>query len=367
MKKKILFVEAGLGGGSVNRLQILLRNWPAADIPFDLFTFFNAKKAAQLLQLSNIGRNLSFSLPEDSNVDILKKIFGVPVITGHGMRYFLRAIKFILGGRYNVMYINNTPRSHLPLLLAAKFFRMKIICHLRDTIRFTRAERLLLGVPQKYAVLSHAAKEHYVREGLPVDRLEVVYDSIDLSHFSQPADVENSKTAVVVGSLSRRKGQDNCLRALQKVLAKQPDARLIMIGEGEVRNELEKLASDLGVEHSVSMPGHCENVHEQLRSVGFGILSSRREGFPNSVMEYMAAGLPVLVSDLPGIRELVEDDVSGFIHPIDGVSSLAEHWIKLLESSEMRERMGKRGRELIQAEEFTPHHELRKILDIVKE
>lgn len=367
INRKVLFLESGLAGGSVNRLLNLLKKWPYSEVPYEIFTFYNKKKAAQLLNMQKRCCSGSFALPVGKIQDILKNVGPFYFPTWFSVRYFYRSLVFILCRKYGVIYLNNTPRSHLPVLLVASLFQKKIICHLRDTICFTRAERFFLSTVKKYIVLSYSAKEHYISEGIAGDDIEVVYDSIDLSRFNYPADVGSCKIAVVIGTLCYRKGQDNCLRSFKMVLEHQPEAQLVFIGDGEDRERLKQLSSELGVESAVTFLGHREDIEQQLSLAGIGILSSRREGFPNSVMEYMAAGLPVLVSELPGIRELVEHGVSGLIHGTDDVSLLAEHWLELLGSAEKRKRMGEKGREIIQKNIFSPQFELQRILKIVRE
>jgi glycosyltransferase involved in cell wall biosynthesis len=83
-------------------------------------------------------------------------------------------------------------------------------------------------------------------------------------------------------------------------------------------------------------------------------------------MEYMAAGLPVLVSNPTGIEEIVVHGVNGLVHPIGDEERLAEDWSYLLLNEEERCRMGCRGSEMIRLDEFTPKEELRKITGLIE-
>ncbi len=368
-KPKIIFFEIGIGGGSVNRLLQLLSRWDFNKIPCGIFTFYNKKIAKKLLMLQGLSYKWSFSLNENKLPDPICKIMGVNIPTLHGLRYFIVACVLLVRNPKTIVYLNNTLYSHIPVIFAAFILKKKIICHLRDTISFTFLEKKIVPMIDTFVVLSKSHKDYYSSQGIERMRISVVYDSINLSKFEAPmrssGNDKRKKKAVVVGTLSDRKGQDICIRALHILAKHGVNTQLLFIGDGEFGHELKKMVLDYNLEDNVSFVGYSNNIPALLNDCDIGILSSRREGFPNSVMEFMAVGLPVIVSELPGIRELVVNGISGFIIPQESHEELSKRWLELLDNDEMRFSMGNEGLKVVRDSRFSPEVEMKEILNII--
>ncbi|MEI6825837.1 MAG: glycosyltransferase family 4 protein [Desulfuromonadales bacterium] len=368
-KVKIIIFESGFAGGSVKSLMKILANWDFLKYPAGLFSFSNKMKAGELLRNSSVEFVDSFhtegGLPPDS---IVKK-FGILIPTVFGIRYFLKSLVLLFRHKFACIYINNTPYSHTPLIIAAALLRRKIICHLRDTIEFTRIEQRQLSYITSFIALGDSARFYYINQGIAADRITTIYNSIDTSPYVFSANrlQKDRVSIVVVGSLTYRKGQDVCLKALAKVLKYHSNVTMTFIGEGETRAELEKVVIYNKLQENVVFIGHTEKVLEVLQESDIGLLASRREGMPNSVMEYMAAGLPVVVTDLPGIRELVDDEETGFIVPQESDEELANRLIQLIGDADLRAEMGHKGIEKINSERFLPSTEKENILKLFLE
>jgi glycosyltransferase involved in cell wall biosynthesis len=347
----------------------LLVNWNYTEIPCAIVTFFNKNKSAQFHDMKGPKWIKTFALKGAKQPDPIVKISKLYLPTAFGLRYFFSSLVLFFLNPGAIAYINNTPYAHLPAIVAAALMKKKIICHLRSMNELTRLERLLISAINRFIVLTLAAKEYYMCQGIPEYKIEVVYDSIDLKGFSgNTSSVGNqaSPMAIVIGSLFFMKGQDICLKALALVREYCPDVRLTLVGEGYYENELKLLAHSLGIENCVIFTGYCDQIPKILKKHSIGILTSRKEGLPNCVQEYMAVGLPVIVSDLPGIRELVDDGASGFIVPQESPEKLAERWIELLKNEDLRSRMGNRGKQIVEEERFDPKTEMRQIVDVIQ-
>ena len=367
-KIEVIFFEAGRSGGSVNRLIELLHTWDFNKIQVGLFTFYFTNKAAELHDNANISFNGTFGLKNESLPDPFVNIYGILCPTIFGIKYFIKSLSILLWNRNATVYINNTPYSHIPLILAAILLDRNIICHLRDTIKFTKSEKYLIKYVSKFVVLSNAGKQHYIRQGILADKIEVIYDSINFTKINlHNRRVANSGkiSAVVVGSLVSRKRQDICIKAFERVIERCKNAELLIVGDGDQRQELVRLANELSITTNIHFLGNVDNVGLILSQCHIGILVSCREGMPNSVMEYMAASLPVIVSNLPGISELVEDGKSGFVVPIDSVDELTDKWIQLCNDGELRGSMGTYGYEFIKSPMFSQKSEMEGIISII--
>lgn len=316
-------------------------------------------KAGQLLKTSEVEFADSFYTDGGLPPDPIVRKFGLLLPTVFGLRYFLKSLVLLLRNNTACIYINNTPYSHAPLIIAAAILRRKIICHLRDTIEFTRVEQYLIKKISAFVALSDSARFHYINQGIAADRIRTIYNSIETSpYISSPNRLQKINVSiVVVGSLSFRKGQDVCLKALVKVLTYHKNVTMTFIGDGEYRAELEKIVVHNNLQNNVVFIGHTEKVLAILQESDIGLLASRREGMPNSVMEYMAAGLPVVVTDLPGIRELVDDAETGFIVPLESDEEIANRLIQLIDKTDLRAEMGNKGIVKIKSHQFLPSTE----------
>jgi len=173
-------------------------------------------------------------------------------------------------------------------------------------------------------------------EGVPEEKVTVIYNAIDLAPFE--ALTQNDRISVrnelgipqdvpvvgIVANLRPVKGLDVFVRAAALVKGKFPNVRFVIVGEGEERSRLEYLAIELKVQESVCFAGRRSDVTRILKSFDVGVLSSHSESFSNSVVEYLAAGLPVVTTDVGGCREAVEGSGNGLIVQPNDFKSLAD-------------------------------------------
>ncbi len=124
------------------------------------------------------------------------------------------------------------------------------------------------------------------------------------------------------------------LRAAQRVKESVPDAAFIIAGEGELKEMTQALARSLGIEDRTFFIGRCQDVGAVLSISDVCVLSSRSEGFSNAILEYMAAGRPVVATDVGGAREAIVHGESGYLVPAGDHDRMAEHIISLLQRPE---------------------------------
>ncbi|MCP2351855.1 glycosyltransferase [Nonomuraea roseoviolacea] len=148
-----------------------------------------------------------------------------------------------------------------------------------------------------------------------------------------------SQTVITIGRLAKVKGFDLLLRAWQRVSATRPGWRLRIVGSGAEHARLLKLAGELGLACSVELPGACRDVGAELDDASIFVLSSRREGFPMTILEALSKGMPVVAFDCPhGPGEIITHGHDGLLVPQGDVAALAAA-IGLLIDDEMKRRM----------------------------
>jgi glycosyltransferase involved in cell wall biosynthesis len=147
---------------------------------------------------------------------------------------------------------------------------------------------------------------------------------------------------MMVARLSHWKDQPTLLHALSGL--KDLDWQLELVGDGPLRGQLEELAQSLGLTSRVTFLGFRRDVPERLAEAQVFLLITKWEGFPRSILEAMRAGLPVVASDVGGVKESVMDGTTGFVIPRGDAARLRECLRKLITSSELRISMGEAGR-----------------------
>ncbi len=130
------------------------------------------------------------------------------------------------------------------------------------------------------------------------------------------------------------------LRAARRVVDAAPGTRFTLAGEGPNRPAIQRLCTTLGLSDHVRFIGHCADIPSLLARSTACVLTSRSEGSPNAVLEYMAAGRPVVATDVGGVRETVIDAVTGVLVRPGDDASIAAAILRLLSDGALRERMG---------------------------
>src|SRR5438067_12168633 len=192
------------------------------------------------------------------------------------------------------------------------------------------------------------------REHISANKIALLPNSIDLAHFSSPDSQQRvhsrqklglSPSAPVfaaVANLRPVKRLATLIEAAAIVHATLPGARFLILGEGNDRSALATQIEALHLEGVVRLEGAQPDVRPWLRAADVGVLTSESESSSNAVLEYMAMGLPTVVSDIPANRELVE----GLFFPVGNAHQLAEHVIWLWKHPEIRAAMGENNRKL---------------------
>jgi sugar transferase (PEP-CTERM/EpsH1 system associated) len=206
------------------------------------------------------------------------------------------------------------------------------------------------------AVCELARQAEIERAGVSPEKVVTVYNGLDAAEF---AGVDQERAALVrqglaiprgtpvvaaVGRLHPQKDFPTLLRAMARVHEAVPGARLLVVGDGMLRGDLEAQARSLELSSSVVFTGQRADVPELLNAVDLFALSSLWEGLPNVVLEAMAAGLPVVGTRVGGVPEVVVDGVTGILVPPRDPEALASGIAQLLSDSELSQRMGDAGR-----------------------
>lgn len=154
---------------------------------------------------------------------------------------------------------------------------------------------------------------------------------------------------VAVGRLVKQKNYTMLIHAFKKVIEINEDLELHIYGQGELLGELTSLVRKLKISEKVYFNGYCSNIHEVINDAKIFVMTSDFEGMPNSLMEAMAMGLPVISTDCPagGPRELIKNNYNGVLVETGDINELANKLNELLNSDNLRMQLGNNAREIL--------------------
>jgi len=230
-----------------------------------------------------------------------------------------------------------------------------------------RVERLAFGLAHGIVTNAEAVREHLVKEGVAKDKINVIYNGLDLDRLAPrpmsradalallglPAQLASAqrKFVTIVANLQHDvKDHPMFMRAAQRVHKVMPEATFLVAGEGELIESARSLAEELEIGGQIFFLGRCEHVPELLSISDVCVLSSKAEGFSNAILEYMAAARPVVATDVGGAREAITEGQTGYLVASGDDAAMAERILSLLRDPDGARIMGARARQIVEAE-----------------
>jgi glycosyltransferase involved in cell wall biosynthesis len=297
------------------------------------------------------------------------RALGIPVV-GIGMtsklrvdapwklyRLFLQSRPVIVHGwmyHANIMARVVGRMARLPIIITSRR-NMYIGGWFREAVK-----RLTVHLDDAIVAVCDAVRDVEIEKtGASPDKVVTVHNGIDADAYAllgeRPVDLRgelgilpSARLIGWVGRLHPQKGLEVLLRAMACLCEHERDIHLLLVGEGELRQELERRVKALGLAGVVTLAGLREDVPDLLGMVDVFVFPSFWEGFPNAVLEAMAAGRPVVATAVGGTPELVVDGETGFLVPTGDARALV-HAIKvLLDDPGLGRQMGKAGHERVE-------------------
>ncbi len=220
---------------------------------------------------------------------------------------------------------------------------------------------LVSGAEYNDAVAKHIAKK---------DKLILITNGVDLAKFDKSNGGELKRSLgiadhhKVVGMISRLvdlKSPQTFIKTAKIVLASYPECRFILIGDGELKDEAEKLVQDLSLEQKIIFTGWVDAPEKYISIIDVGVLTSKWEGFGLVLAEMMACGIPVVASEVHGIPFVVSKNMDGFLCKPDDVEAFVCYILRLLNDNELYKNMSesayKNAREKFDLRRVIQQHE----------
>jgi len=215
-------------------------------------------------------------------------------------------------------------------------------------IKYSFLVKLCWKKVDKFIAISKEIAKELVNRGVKRENIIYIPNSVDTEYFT-PCSLNTwdfPANILFVGRLTEQKGVDTLFCALKELIGKGiSHISITLVGDGPLRSRLEKMANDLGITEYVRFIGGTNDMVQYYRNSHILVIPSNWEGLPLVLLEGMACGLPIVASDLEGIKEGIEDGINGFLFTPRDSTELAAKITYLLEHPEKAKEMGRINRD----------------------
>jgi len=282
-------------------------------------------------------------------------------------------------GQYDIVH-GHTSHAHALLGLASWMLirRPKRVVARRVDFRIDRhwLSKMKYKIwADRYIAVSEAVKRIMVSGGVPAKKVSVVNSSVDLARLEdvEAGDIRGElglpKDAILIvdaAMLVEHKAQKYLVAAMPEVIDAYPKAYCLLVGDGELRPQLEKQVKKLGLEARVIFTGFRKDALRFIKGADVSVMSSQEDGMGNSVQETLAMERPLVATNAGGIPEMAIDGVNAIIVERKDPHALADGIIRMLGDPEMARRYGEAGRRTVE-EKFTTTRMVERTLEVYRE
>lgn len=284
-------------------------------------SYLDKKAGLDFITFKNLSKKLSEYRPDIIHTHLNASIYAIPWINQNKNVKWIHTIHNEAAKEFPKVYLN----------IMKYFYKKKMATPIAIS------ERIKVSISEQYKIR---------KEEIPL-----IYNGVDTETF-KPFKIENREKVVFccVARFSYQKNHKILIDAFYRAVSKTPNISLILVGDGELRPEIEKQIEDYGIRDKVTLVGNTNDVLRYLQKSDVFVLSSRYEGLPLSVLEAMSAGLAILATRVGGIPDVVSDGEEGLLVSPGNSASLASAMVKI--ASEDQDRLNMRFKSLEKAKDF---------------
>ena len=302
----------------------------------------------------------------------------------NAVKQLTRFVQWLKAARINVLHTHDF-YTNVFGTTAGALARLPVrVASMRETAGMRtstqkRVQRVAYSLAHHVVANSQAVRQVLIADGVPAEKVSVIYNGLDLKRLA-PQTFSRAETLGLLGldgetdaprrfisivANMRHEVKDHrmFLRAARRVAEVVPDAAFLLAGEGALTDSLRELAAELGISERTYFLGRCERVAELLSVSEICVLSSKAEGFSNSILEYMAAGRPVVATNVGGAAELIREGETGYLVPAGDAEMMAARLIDLLRDPNRSRMMGEAGKRIVE-EQFSCEAQLSRTEDL---
>lgn len=243
--------------------------------------------------------------------------------------------------------------AHVPLIVRTEHLPYLIT----DSGQQTNYQNMMRAV-DKLICVSDEVRRSFQDAGVPVRKLEIVRNGIVPRRICADRKIVrarlnlplNARIVLTTGRLTEQKGHRFLLEAVPTIIEHAPETHFVLVGEGQLKDELRARVRGLGLQSQVHFTGHRDDVPELMTAADLFVLPSLFEGLPLVILEAMAAGLPVIGTRVCGINEAVIDEITGRLVKAGNARMLAAAVLEALEQPGLAARWGEAGQKRFERE-----------------
>ncbi|NFO31263.1 glycosyltransferase family 4 protein [Clostridium botulinum] len=311
---KIVFFIGGLGGGGAERVVCNLSDYLSKKNDVTILTLSSIKSIYKINQ-----KVTHINLENDKKIKLflLKNTYRI-----------YNLYKFIKIKEYDII-ITFLPIPSFIMLLFRSIIKAPILVSVRNDPKIEYKSKYMNLIMKwlypradGFVFQTEEAKNYF--KNIINNNYDIIPNPINKEFLIDPFCGEREKVIVSVGRLVAQKNHILLINAFSEICNKYPEYKLIIYGDGELRDKLEQRIEELNLNNRVILPGNVENVPKHIYKASLFILSSDYEGMPNALMEAMALGLPVISTDCPcgGPNFLIKHGINGILIPVGNSKEL---------------------------------------------
>jgi len=245
------------------------------------------------------------------------------------------------------------------------FTNAKIFPSLRTTYNHKKYwsarlfEKITKYFVKQYLANSESVKDFYVKKiGVNSKKITIIPNGIDIDFYDKIERDKNLRknlglekedfTIICVANLHINKGHKYLLKAFEEIYKKNKKIKLLLVGDGEEKNNLKKQLENYISKNNILFLGKRNDVPQMLKISDIFVLPTLFEGMSNAIMEAMSSGLPIITTEIPENRELIENDLTGILVSVRNSTEIQKNIILLLNNENLRKFLGKNGRKNIE-------------------
>lgn len=319
---KIVFFIGGLGGGGAERVVCNLSNYLSKKNDVTILTLSSIKSRYKIDQEV---KHINLENDKKIKLFLLKNLYRI-----------YNLYKFIRMKEYDIV-ITFLPIPSFMMLLFRRIIKSPIIVSVRNDPKIEYKSKCMNLIMKwlypradGFVFQTDEAKDYF--KNIIKDNYDIIPNPINEEFLIEPFCGERKKVIVSVGRLVAQKNHILLINAFSEICNKYPEYKLIIYGEGELRDKLEQRIEELNLKNRIILPGNIKNVKEMISDTSLFVLSSDYEGMPNALMEAMALGLPVISTDCPcgGARYLIDHEKNGILVPVGNCNMMVKAIDKIL-------------------------------------
>lgn len=267
--------------------------------------------------------------------------------------------KIIKRGTFDIIHTNSGLTIDRAGILAGIWTKKIIVCHLRNTPGLSCFDKILSKHVHQFIAVSNVVRSlHYKNVGIPLNKIEVIYNSIDFNEgiYKNKNNLNSKQTKIgkttfnvgIIGRIVHWKGHKDFLNSAKLLMLCDSSIRFKILGEGPLKQDMIAMVDKLKLDKYVTFRNYIKNKNDIYSDLDVVVVPSiRPDPFPRVVIEAMAFGIPVITTNIGGAIEIVENGKTGFLVEPESPNQIADVILKLKMDRELGVKIGNLSRNLM--------------------